>query len=228
MGLLDSFERGIERAFNGAFARTFRSGVQPVEIASALRSELDARAAIVSRERTLAPNSFVVSLSEDDYDNMRSLGQPLEDELVLALSKHAKEQGYTLPGPILIQLQPSAEVQLGMIQVSSSSPQQVSWDAVVEISGTRHRLKRGRNVLGRGTQCDITIPDTGASREHFEILWDGERAMVRDLRSTNGTKLGGQTVKEAPLESGAVISVGRSNIVFRVIANSDRSHAGGF
>lgn len=228
MGLLDSFERGIERAFNGAFARTFRSGVQPVEIASALRSELDARAAIVSRERTLAPNSFVVSLSEDDYDNMRSLGQPLEDELVLALSNHAKEQGYTLPGPILIQLQPSAEVQLGMIQVSSSSPQQVSWDAVVEISGTRHRLKRGRNVLGRGTQCDITIPDTGASREHFEILWDGERAMVSDLRSTNGTKLGGQTVKEAPLESGAVISVGRSNIVFRVIANSDRSHAGGF
>ncbi|MBN9173865.1 MAG: DUF3662 domain-containing protein, partial [Microbacterium sp.] len=34
MGLLDSFEKGLERAVNGAFARTFRSGIQPVEIAS--------------------------------------------------------------------------------------------------------------------------------------------------------------------------------------------------
>ena len=37
MGLLDSFERGLERDVNGAFAKTFRSGVQPVEISSALR-----------------------------------------------------------------------------------------------------------------------------------------------------------------------------------------------
>ncbi|MBN9187056.1 MAG: DUF3662 domain-containing protein, partial [Microbacterium sp.] len=34
VGLLDSFEKGLERAVNGAFARTFRSGIQPVEIAS--------------------------------------------------------------------------------------------------------------------------------------------------------------------------------------------------
>lgn len=226
MGLLDSFEKGIERAFNGAFARTFRSGVQPVEIAAKLRSELDSKAAIVSRERTLAPNSFVVKLSESDYENMASLGQNLEDELVSALQKHAKKQGYTLPGPVMIEIEADPELQLGMVQVSSTSPQQVVWDAVVEISGTRHRLKRGRNVLGRGANCDVTIPDTGASREHFEILWDGERAMVRDLGSTNGTKLSGQTIKEASLESGAVINVGRSDIVYRVIASSDKSRNG--
>ena len=37
MGLLDNFERGLERAVNGAFAKTFRSSVQPLEITSALR-----------------------------------------------------------------------------------------------------------------------------------------------------------------------------------------------
>ncbi len=41
MGLLDSFEKGLERAVNSAFAKTFRSGIQPVEIASALRREAD-------------------------------------------------------------------------------------------------------------------------------------------------------------------------------------------
>jgi hypothetical protein len=33
--VLDKFERGIERAVNGAFAKAFRSEVQPVELASA-------------------------------------------------------------------------------------------------------------------------------------------------------------------------------------------------
>ena len=65
MGLLDSFEKGLERAVNSAFAKTFRSGIQPVEIASALRSELDKKAAIVSRDRILAPNTFTVHLSRD-------------------------------------------------------------------------------------------------------------------------------------------------------------------
>ena len=63
MGLLDSFEKGLERAVNSAFAKTFRSGIQPVEIASALRSELDKKAAVVSRDRILAPNAFTVRLS---------------------------------------------------------------------------------------------------------------------------------------------------------------------
>ncbi len=63
MGHIDSFEKGLERAVNGAFAKTFRSGIQPVEIASALRSELDKKAVVVTRDRILAPNTFAVRLS---------------------------------------------------------------------------------------------------------------------------------------------------------------------
>ena len=81
MGLLDSFEKGLERAVNGAFAKTFRSGIQPVEIASALRSELDKKAAIVSRDRILAPNTFTVHLSTPDDERMRTLGGALGEEL---------------------------------------------------------------------------------------------------------------------------------------------------
>ena len=51
MGLLDNFEKGLERAVNGAFAKTFRSGLQPVEITSALKREIDTKAAVVSRDR---------------------------------------------------------------------------------------------------------------------------------------------------------------------------------
>ena len=60
MGILDNLERGLERVVNGAFAKTFRSGLQPVEITAALRRELDTKAAVVSRDRILVPNNFTV------------------------------------------------------------------------------------------------------------------------------------------------------------------------
>ena len=79
MGLLDNFERGLERAVNGAFAKTFRSGVQPLEITNALRRELDTRAAVVSRDRILVPNELLVRLSPADYSTMSAIGSTLID-----------------------------------------------------------------------------------------------------------------------------------------------------
>ena len=74
MGILDSFEKGLERAVNGAFAKTFRSGLQPLEITAALRRELDTRAAVVARDRILVPNRFTVRLARGDYERMTAIG----------------------------------------------------------------------------------------------------------------------------------------------------------
>ena len=88
MGLLDSFEKGLERAVNSAFAKTFRSGIQPVEIASALRSELDKKAAVVSRDRILTPNTFVVRLSPADDDKMVAIGDASRPVRSLSCTDH--------------------------------------------------------------------------------------------------------------------------------------------
>ena len=40
MGILDNFEKGLERVVNGAFAKTFKSGLQPLEVTAALRKAL--------------------------------------------------------------------------------------------------------------------------------------------------------------------------------------------
>ncbi|MDR1426776.1 MAG: DUF3662 domain-containing protein, partial [Bifidobacteriaceae bacterium] len=55
MAFLDRFEKGVERAVNGAFAMTSRSEVKPVELASALRRELDDKAAVHARGRAVVP-----------------------------------------------------------------------------------------------------------------------------------------------------------------------------
>lgn len=221
MGLLDSFEKGLERAVNGAFARTFRSGIQPVEIASALRSELDKKAAVVSRDRILAPNTFTVRLSPADDEKMSALGETLVNELDTLVETHAKSQGYSFAGPVSIAITRDAQLSTGTLRVESSTAQgTVAWRGVVDVEGKRHPLIKGRTVIGRGSDADITIADPGTSRRHVEILWDGERAMVRDLKSTNGTRLNGRTVMEAALPPDATVTIGRTDIVFRVVAQA--------
>ncbi len=221
MGLLDSFEKGIERAVNGAFAKTFRSGIQPVEIAAALRSELDRRAAVVSRDRILVPNSFTVRLAPADEERMAALGAPLGDELDALVQKHATSQGYSFAGPVSIALVRDDQLSTGTLRIESATAEgRVAWRGVVDVDGRRHPLVKSRTVIGRGSDADITIADPGTSRRHVEILWDGERAMVRDMKSTNGTELDGRKISEAPLAPDSIITIGRTNIVFRVVAQA--------
>ncbi|WP_322410547.1 DUF3662 and FHA domain-containing protein [Microbacterium invictum] len=221
MGLLDSFEKGLERAVNSAFAKTFRSGIQPVEIASALRSELDKKAAVVSRDRILTPHTFTVRLAPSDEERMRAIGPALGEELQSLVHKHARAQGYSFAGPVTITLERDDQLSTGTLRVDSSSAEgAVSWRGVIDVEGKRHPLTKGRTVIGRGSDADVTISDAGTSRKHVEVLWDGERAMVRDLGSTNGTLLNGSRVSEAPLSPDSTITIGRTDIVFRVVAQA--------
>lgn len=221
MGLLDSFERGLERAVNGAFAKTFKSGVQPVEITSALRRELDTNAVIVARDRILVPNRFVVRLSPADHARMDSLGATLVDELTSLVQRHATAQNYQFAGGISIRLQEDAALSEGIIQIDSENVKgAVTWIPVLDINGKRHQITRSRTVIGRGSDADITVDDSSISRKHVEILWDGKRGQVNDLGSTNGSELNGRKVAKAPLPTDSVISIGRTRIVFRVLAQS--------
>ncbi|MPR00105.1 DUF2662 domain-containing protein [Modestobacter sp. I12A-02628] len=86
---------------------------------------------------------------------------------------------------------------------------------VVDGPGTRHELTTGRNVIGRGTEADIRLPDTGVSRKHVDIELEGGTATVVDLGSTNGTLVNGRRVARQPLADGDVIRIGHSVLVYR-------------
>jgi len=107
--------------------------------------------------------------------------------------------------------------------VSTNAKGTVSWNPVLEIAGKRFPVSRARTVIGRGSDADITVDDSSISRRHVEILWDGTRAQVNDLGSTNGSTLNGNRVDSAPLPPDSVIDIGRTRIVFQVLAESTTS-----
>jgi hypothetical protein len=86
---------------------------------------------------------------------------------------------------------------------------------VVDGPGTRHELTTGRNVIGRGTEADIRLPDTGVSRKHVDVVLEGGVATVEDLGSTNGTLVNGRRVSRQALDDGDVIRIGHSVLVYR-------------
>jgi hypothetical protein len=218
VGFFDRLEHSLERAVNTAFAKTFKSGIQPVELTAALRREIDTMASVVARDRILVPNIFTVSLARGDYDRMSSMGQTLIDELTRQLTKHAQSQGYKFSGPIQISLESSDALSIGLLAVTSESVSgSVAWAGVLDVNGQRHVLRRGRTVLGRGTDADITVDDSSISRKHVEIIWDGSRAQANDLGSTNGSLLNGRKLTSAALESGATIEMGATRVTFHLV-----------
>jgi hypothetical protein len=99
--------------------------------------------------------------------------------------------------------------------VSGRAGTRVQHVLVVDGPGTRHVLSSGRNVIGRGTEADIRLPDTGVSRKHVDVVLDSGTAICEDLGSTNGTLVNGRRITRQPLADGDVIRNGHSLLVYR-------------
>jgi hypothetical protein len=221
LGFLENFERGLERLVNGAFTKTFKSELQPVEIAAAIKNEMDAKSSILSRDRILAPNSFQVRLSSPDFRRMSALGQTLVSELNDLATKHARKQNLQFGAALSIRLVEDATLPIGRVTVGSTTENiKVEWQPTLEINGERYEITKARTTVGRDESADIQINDPGLSRKHFEIVWDGTRGGVRDLQSTNGTRVDGRNISETGIAADAVISAGQSRFIFRVLAKS--------
>ncbi len=119
MGVLQRFEHRLEGMVEGAFARAFKSELQPVEVASAIQREMDDRAAIVAQGRTLVPNDFVVEVAEDDYARLDVYADSLGIELATLAREYAKEQGYSFVGPVRMRFEGVRDLTTGTFRILS-------------------------------------------------------------------------------------------------------------
>lgn len=84
-------------------------------------------------------------------------------------------------------------------------------------SSRTYLVHEGSNIIGRSNDADFRLPDTGVSRQHAEITWNGHDAILTDLQSTNGTTVNDTPIDNWLLEDGDVITVGHSHIEVRIV-----------
>jgi len=225
LGFIENFERRLETFVNGAFSKAFKSQLQPVEISAAIKAKMDVSAAVIGKDRILAPNEFRVSLSQPDLLRLNSLGDNLVAEITKQVSSHAKKQRYQLTNALAISLASSSTLAIGQINVVASGSKaaqvaNVSWVPAIDIAGKRYLLAKAKTTIGRDAAADIQVNDAGLSRTHFAINWDGSSAAVEDLGSTNGTTVAGLNVKLQNIGADTVIKAGRTEFIFRVVAKN--------
>ena len=117
MGVFDRVERGLERAVHGVFAKAFKSEVQPVEIASAMRRAMDDRATTIGHGRTFVPNLFTIELAPTDFERLTGFSDMLTDELVASAQEHAESQRYQPGGPIQVSFLSKGDLETGVFRV---------------------------------------------------------------------------------------------------------------
>jgi Protein of unknown function (DUF3662)/FHA domain len=95
VSILRNLEAKLEGLFEGAFSKTFKSKVQPVEIARKLTKEMQDNKT-VSISRTYVPNQYVVWLSPDDRAQFEGYEDGVKKELSDYLLEHARGEGLAL------------------------------------------------------------------------------------------------------------------------------------
>jgi hypothetical protein len=233
LGILQEFERRLEGAIEGIFTKAFRGGLQPVELATRILKEMEAKKTVGVRQ-VWVPNRYVFTLSEADAERFGQAERSLRRELEKVVREGAHERGWELVGPPEVEFDVDASLKQGEYsceailvegpttgqppaQAAVAQPDREGELVLIE-NGKPSRafpLSKQRVIIGRLAESDIVLADPGASRRHAEVRRDHGGYVITDLGSTNGTMVNEATIGERPLEEGDRITIGRTVLEFR-------------
>ena len=238
-----SVERSFENIFDGLFSRAFKSGVKPLQLGRKLLQLVDDEREVDAHGRRVVPNSYRIHLSPHDREGFADVEPTLLQELTAALREYITQEGYHVEGKARVVLHTNPELRKGKFSVEcknvvADSPAETNAPAesaaptlsvvpnppsafdyppaVLTLpGGQRIELHEGHYVLGRHLQNDIVLNDTNVSRRHAEFVSAAGEVTVKDLGSTNGTKVNGVLVTgEQLLQHGDVINFGTAQVRF--------------
>ena len=239
---LRNFERRLGDIVEGFFGKAFKSSLQPVELGKRIVREMESGRTVGVRN-VWVPNHYVFTLSEEDREHFSQIEGALAKELQGVVVEAARERGWGLLGPPEITFETDAELGRGQFRCEAQLVQAEDVEsgehtaflaaaaagegapagggraelALIEDGKALNTYPLDQDVvtIGRMNECDIILTDTGASRQHAEVRRNGDRFLVADLGSTNGTLVNESTVDERELEEGDRITIGRTVLEFR-------------
>ena len=117
MGVLQEFERRLEGAVEGFFARAFRSGIQPIELAKAVQRYAQDHQHVTS-DGVVVPNVYRVTVGPKDHERLEGFGASLPRELAEVVVSTAAERGWLLRGPAKVRVAVDDDVKLGRFRLA--------------------------------------------------------------------------------------------------------------
>ncbi len=232
-------ERSMENLFDGLFSRAFKSGVKPLQLGRKLLQVVDSERDVDAQGRRVVPNSYLIQLSPEDREGFADVEPTLLQELTVALREYISQEGYHVEGKARVARRTNPDLRRGKFEVDcrnitpEAAPPEAPAEAPAPLltvvpsafdrppavlslpNGQRIELHEGHYILGRHLENDIVLNDTNVSRKHAEFVCAAGEVVVRDLGSTNGTKVNGVLITgEQLLQHGDVVNFGTAQVRF--------------
>lgn len=201
MGILRDFEQRLEGAVEGFFAKLFRSGLQPVELAKALQ-RYAGNYQQVGVAGVIVPNLYRIDLAPEDHERFSGFETSLKRELAEALRETARDRGWQLEGPVRIELRSSDDISVGTYELrgkikaeepssappsAPSAPQAPARPAAPPAGGQQAgaRAWRGEDFSGQAVERTTVM---GAAQPSLHLLNGSDPG--REVRLDGETLIG--------------------------------------
>ena len=83
-----------------------------------------------------------------------------------------------------------------------------------ELNGQVFDLNEAKITIGRTPDNKIHIPDNSVSSHHAELLLEGNDYTIKDLDSTNGSRVNGEKIQTANLKRGDLVRIGNIELLY--------------
>lgn len=222
MGLVDEFERRLERVVEGVFSKAFRSDVEPSELGRRLLREMESGKS-VSVGAVYVPNDYIIHLSPDDFARFEGLAPTLRTEFITLLKTNAGQRRWRLAGQIDVRFEQDDSFKPGRFEVQGlhvaadpSNPYPTLPDELVQLGSNKvWKLDSDEITLGRSSSNGVVVDDPNASRTHARLARRSGEWWLTDLDSTNGTLVNEAIIKERRLTHGDRIKIGGTELEYR-------------
>jgi hypothetical protein len=231
---LSRFEEQIQRLVEGGFARLFAGRLHPREVAVRLAHAMEDHARLNGNGQRRAPDIYTVRLNPRDHEVVLTAEPDLATRLAEGLVDFAQGVGMTLTHVPEVRLLADSGVPEHTIAVAARHAEKIRettqllprMDTKGRGLGTGPRAYLLRNdneqiplekaivSLGRLRTNDIIFDGAGVSRQHAQIRVRFGRHVLFDLGSTGGTWVNGSQVQEKVLQSGDVISLANTTLIY--------------
>lgn len=118
MAVISGVEKWLEKVIDGFFSKGFKTQIQPIEIGKKLVKEM-INNKTVSISKTYVPDYYIVNLSLEDWDKIKSFARSLSDELADYLLKQGTKEHYIFLNRPEISLQIDEKLSIGQISIET-------------------------------------------------------------------------------------------------------------
>lgn len=238
-----NIEAQLELLVEGTFTNLFRKRVTAHDIAMKLARSLEntLRYAQDNDERPIAPDAYTIHLHPKVQEKLSQNGS----QIVSSLSQHivdlVAQSGYRLNAEPVVQLIADTDLTIGEVEVEAlhTTDGQNTTQSMQPIATSKHQtpkkpqliINEGERIIelketilniGRADDNHIILDDPFCSRHHLQLRLRFGSYTLFDVDSRAGTTVNNIRVAEHQLQSGDVIKVGHTQLVY--LTHSDKSN----